>query len=341
MLSRTRLCSRARAQVAVGFLWLAIAALTIASCGADAGGQVLIPTGTPPTAILHEIEVVRSYDSAADEHPEGIAVDQEGNVYASLARLGQVRKIAPDGTESIYADFGGPKALGLAVDAKGSLYVCMYAPGTETHGVHRIETDGTSRRLPGSEEIVHANGLALDRQGNLYVSDSEAGTLWRVPVRGSAELWLEHALLEGTGETPGYPPIGANGVACWQDLLYVANLEQGIVLRIPVLEGGQAGEPEVVAERLYGMDGIAVDLYGRVYAAQGVQSKVIQIDPVDGTVTDLATRSDGLDVPASLAFGTWENERESLFVSNYAVTRFSSNPGIIRLDLGVQGYPLP
>jgi sugar lactone lactonase YvrE len=173
------------------------------------------------------------------------------------------------------------------------------------------------------------------------VSDSEAGTLWRIPAGGSAELWLQHALLEGTGETPGYPPIGANGIAYWQNSLYVANLEQGTVLRIPILKGGEAGDPEIIAERRYGLDGICVDLHGRIYAALGIQSKVIQIDPADGTITELATRADGLDIPASLAFGIRQNENDSLFVSNYAVSRFRSEPGVIRLDLGVPGYPLP
>jgi sugar lactone lactonase YvrE len=285
--------------------------------------------------------MVKAYDTAAQEQPEGIAVDKEGNIYASLARLGQVRKIAPDGTETVLLDLGGPKALGLAVDDAGTVYLCMVAPDTDNHGVHRIDPDGSSQRLPGSEQIVHANGLTLDRHGNLYVTDSEAGTLWRIPAGEPAELWLEHALLEGTDELPGYPPIGANGVAHWQDLLYVANGEQGTLLRIPILEDGDAGEPAVVADLPSGPDGIAVDLYGRVYAAIGIQSKVVLVDPADGSVTELASRSDGLDIPASLTFGQREGEPESLFVTNYAVTRYSTNAGVVRLDLGVEGYPLP
>ena len=329
------------ARLAMGVVGLAVAAWTLASCGGDGNLQVVIPTGTPPAAALRQAEMVRAYGAAAQEQPEGIAVDSEGNIYASLARLGQVRKIAPDGIETVLLDLGGPKALGLGVDPAGAVYLCMFAPETDNHGVHRIDPDGTSQRLPGSEQIVHPNGLALDRLGNLYVSDSEAGTLWRIPADEPAELWLEHALLEGTDETPGYPPIGANGVAHWQDVLYVANTEQGTLLRIPILESGDAGEPVVVADLLGGPDGITVDLWGRVYAAIGIQSKVILVDPADGSVTELASRSDGLDTPASLAFGQREGEVESLFVSNYAVTRYSTNAGVVRLDLGVEGYPLP
>ena len=97
----------------------------------------------------------------------------------------------------------------------------------------------------------------------------------------------------------------------------------------------------VVAEGRYGLDGIAVDRYGRIYAALGIQSKLVWIDPANGEITELATRSDGLDIPASLAFGTTEGDRESLFVTNYAVSQGSSKPGILELDVGVAGPPLP
>jgi hypothetical protein len=114
-----------------------------------------------------------------------------------------------------------------------------------------------------------------------------------------------------------------------------------VYARVPVLERGRAGEPEVVADSRYGLGGITVDFHGRIYGALGIQSKLIQIDPTDGTVTELATRSDGLDIPASLAFGTRKDEGVSLLVTNRAVSRFSSRPGVVRLDQGVPGCPLP
>lgn len=101
------------------------------------------------------------------------------------------------------------------------------------------ETDGS-----GPLEVVRSFDAS-------YVSDSEMGALWRIPPDGSAELWLQHALLEGTDETPGYPPLGANGVAYWQDSLFVANLEKGHMIRIPILAQGQAGEPELVARTVW------------------------------------------------------------------------------------------
>lgn len=137
----------------------------------------------------------------------------------------------------------------------------------------------------------------------MYVTDSELGALWRIPPDGSAELWLRHELLEGTDETPGYPPLGANGVAYWMEGLYVANLEKGHVVRIPILEGGVAGAPAIVMEGRYGLDGIAVDSYGRIYAALGIQSKLIWIDPSNGESIDLATRFDLRSLPRTSSLG--------------------------------------
>lgn len=341
MRSTTGLSGTTTAPIVLAMLLVALALAAIAGCGGSDAGETPILTPTLQAEASGSLEVVRSYDASADEFPEAITIDQDGNLYVSLARLGQVRKIAPDGTETVLVDFGGPKTLGLAVDSRGSLYCCQYSPNTEIHGVHRASTDGSRELLPGSGDIVHCNGLTLDGQGNLYVSDSETGTLWRIPPGGSAVLWLQHTLLEGTDETPGYPPLGANGVVYWQDNLFVANLEKGRLVRIPILAQGQAGDPKVVAQGMYGLDGITVDVDGKIYAANGSMTKVVQIDPADGTITDLATRADGLHTPSDVALGVAEGNRQSLFITNYAVTRGGPGPAVVRLEVGVQGLPLP
>jgi sugar lactone lactonase YvrE len=324
-----------------GTLAAAAAMVMVASCGG--GSATETPTPVPVTEIsLLELQTVVSYDAAADEYPEALTIDNEGNIYVSVARLGQIRKIAPDGTESIFFDFGGPKSLGLAAGDEGQVYVGLYGPNTDRHGVHRIDSDGTSTRIPGSEDMVHPNGLELDDEGNLYISDSEAGTLWRAPHGGSAELWLQHEVLEGTDELPGYPPIGANGVAFWQDGLYVANTEKNHIVRVPILKHGKAGKPEILAPdtRLPGPDGITVDMQGRIYAALGASSKVVLIDPASGEISELASRSDGLSIPSDAVFSTRVGEGQVLYLSNYAVQR-GGNPAILRLDLVATGQSEP
>ena len=117
-------------------------------------------------------EIVIEYDRAAFEFPEGIAVDKPGNVYVGIDDLGQIRKISPDGSESILVDFGELGLLGLAVDAPGNVYAVRNTQNPDTHGVWRVSRDGESERLPGSEQIIFPNALAFDKVGNLYVSET-------------------------------------------------------------------------------------------------------------------------------------------------------------------------
>jgi sugar lactone lactonase YvrE len=96
--------------------------------------------------------------------------------------------------------------------------------------------------------MIVPNGLAFDKQGNLFVSDSVLGAVWRIPSDGSAsaEIWLQHELVAG------YTPedFGANGVAFWKGNLYVANTGRGALVHVPVMRDGSPGEPAIVAGNL-------------------------------------------------------------------------------------------
>jgi hypothetical protein len=82
----------------------------------------------PASADKHARTVI-TYDAAAGELPEGIAFDRSGNMYVSLAPLGQVRKYTPKGAESLFASFDmAPDALGvlgLAADRPGNVYAAV------------------------------------------------------------------------------------------------------------------------------------------------------------------------------------------------------------------------
>jgi sugar lactone lactonase YvrE len=46
-----------------------------------------------------EVETIALFDPAVPETPESIQIDRHGHIYISLAQTGEVRKIAPDGTQ--------------------------------------------------------------------------------------------------------------------------------------------------------------------------------------------------------------------------------------------------
>ena len=292
-----------------------------------------------------QIEVLRVYDAAAGEWPEGVAADKKGNLYVSFMPLGQIRKITADGTDPVVAQFPDTGTLGLAVDAVGNLYAAHASDDAATRGVYRLDRDGMLERFAGTEAMAFPNSLAFGKRGNLYVTESTTGTIWRITRRGSAAPWLQHELLEGLGEIPGYPPIGANGIVYWKRTLYVANTEKGLILRIPIGVDGSPGEPEILADgpEVYGPDGLALDVFGRIYIPLVLQDKLVRLDPADGSVIELATVDDGLDEPASLAFSTQGGDRQTVFVTNFAVMPEDggSGPALLKIEIGAPGLPPP
>jgi sugar lactone lactonase YvrE len=159
------------------------------------------------------VEWIKTYDPAQGEFPEGITVDHHGNLYVSIGPLSQIRKLSPNGMENIFFQFPqGTGLAGLAVDVHDNIYVGTVAPANpDLHGVWRIDPQGVGQHLPGTGTMgLPPNGLAFDKRGNLYVTDSwvfgsdpAQGSIWRIPPGGKAEIWYRDVeLLGGLGLIP-------------------------------------------------------------------------------------------------------------------------------------------
>lgn len=290
------------------------------------------------------IDVVVDYDSALGDHPEGVAVDKRGDVFVSVTPLGQIRKYDPDGSEiqrvQVVPAGSGLGLAGLAVDAPGNVYVAAITFDEGTQGVYKVSRAGSVTRLPGTEKIEFANGLAFDKRGNLYVTDTARGAVWRVPADGGpAAIWYESSLLQGTGAFNFGVPLGANGIAYRQNEIVVGNTERARLVRITIEPDGSAGAVSVLAEApaLLGVDGLAFDVHGNLWAAVIAQSTIVRVSP-SGAITTIATAADGLDWASSLAFG----KNRDLWVVNYAIgPPGGPGPALLRLSVGVKGQPVP
>ena len=296
--------------------------------------------------------------------PRGVAVDKIGNVYVSVGEVRsnteyiQVRKFTPAGEQLFSVEIGQGTIGGLTVTANGDLYIAIAAGSAR--GVYRMERDGEIELLPGSSNIFFANGLAFDDSGTLYITESVSlgpgglgpGSIWRIERGEDAELWMRDEIFMGTGALGAAVPIGANGLAYYHGNLYVANTEQGTIVRIPVEKDGMAGEPEVwpleeipesPLEGLFGPpmgDGISVDVHGNLYVAVLTRSAVVRINASDRSQQTVALLpSSLLDFPASLFFGTGKGERTSLFVTNLGLGKWAG-PSLVKLNAGVPGDPL-
>jgi sugar lactone lactonase YvrE len=297
------------------------------------------------------VQTLRTYDADANELPEGLAVDKRGRIYLTMPFIGELRRIDPDGTEQVVAHLptgSGFGPLGLAVDAPGNVYAGVVTFDPATQGVYRVTPSGDIARLPGSEAIGFANGVAFGDGGTLYVADSIAGAVWRIPKGGSAELWVQSPLLAGDDSAPLPFPVGANGITYRHGIVYVTNTELASVVTIPVAADGSAGEPSVLVQdpALGAADGVALDVHGNLYVAVIAQSTIVRIAPDGSDLTVLADGSDGLDYASSVAFGTGRGERTTLYIVNFSTGPFfgdvrTHGPALLSMDVGVPGLPQP
>ncbi len=308
---------------------------------------LILPSGV---AAADHVGTFVDFDPAAGEFPEGVAVDKTGDLYVSLTFRDEIRRIDPNGTQTVAADFpSGSGPAGLAVDPTGVVYAAAAAINLETgqtdpalRGVYRVQRDGTSERLPGTEEMVFANDVTLDKRGAVYATDTIDGSVWRIPNGGPAELWLRHPMLEGTGAMGFGFPIGANGIAFRHNHIIVGNTERGLLVEIPVRPDGSAGEPTVIAEsaELFGADGIALDVHGNLYVVSAAHNTVVRVRG-DGTIETLATDDHGLNQPSTLAFGAGRSDNRTLFVANFSVFVPEPTPAVLTLPVDQPGQPLP
>src|SRR5918996_535672 len=302
----------------------------------------VLPVSVAGAAV--DVDVVIDYDLAAGEQPEGVAVDKRGDVFVNLSPLGQIRKIDRDGSESTLATLVPPNSgfgvLGLAVDAPGNLYAAVATFDPATSGVYKVARDGSFARLPGTEDIAFPNGVTLDKNGNVYVTDTILGAIWRVPAAGGlAHVWFQSALLLGDGSAGLGVPIGANGIAYRQNEIVVGNSEGERLLRIPIEPDGSAGTATILAQgsAVSFADGLAFDVHGNVWVCLIASSTIVRVSP-SGVVTTVATAADGLDWTSSIAFG----KNGELWAVNFAIgPPGGPGPALLRLAVGVKGQPVP
>ena len=269
--------------------------------------------------------------------PESLAVDRQGTIYVSFPQLSQVLQIAPDGTQSTFATFpAGMRPLGVRLDATGNLVVAVVGSG-----VWRIPAGGGEpmqlAAIPG-----FPNGLAFDRRGNVFVSDTLGGVIYRIGRDGSVSIWASGPLLVGTTDPgpcgtahPSQSPLGVNGLAFDRrgDALFASNTTLGTIVRIPVKRDGTAGTAVVHAGpdcALWGADGVAMDKADNLFVAANAERDVVRVDRA-GRIRVIASiaAGDPLFSPSDIAPGARRGNRQQIFITNFAVFTGGVGAGVV------------
>ncbi len=287
-------------------------------------------------------------------NPEGIAVDRNGLVYASSFAFQPVANICVLDSAGkllrkipVAAGATGSAALLGMLDVPGEgLYVTDFANGTPGNGrLLRVDRHGHVGAVAGG--FTAPNAIARDRHGNLFVSDSFAGTITRLRKDGTHRItWAQGAPLTTTGQ----PPFGANGLAfdAEERYLYVANTGDSTVLRYPVKADGSAGPIEVfakgsaldaatgTAQSLHGADGIMFDAAGYLWVCAN-QANELQVLSPEGEVVARYRGAAGaaLDFPASIVF-----RGQTLYVTNLSLATGGVNSKLSVIVAPYPGLPL-
>jgi sugar lactone lactonase YvrE len=129
--------------------------------------------------------------------PDAVAVDGRGNVYIADRDHNRVRKVGPDGTITTIAGTGAAASTGdggpatsaavlqparVAVDGKGDVFI------SHQNIVRKVDAAGTITRFagdPGLGASSFLRGLAVDRSGNVYVSDFARYRVFKVSSDGT------------------------------------------------------------------------------------------------------------------------------------------------------------
>lgn len=212
-------------------------------------------------------------------HPEGVAVHADGSIWCGN-ELGELLRIAADGSHVERMGTTGGFALGIAFDSGGNCFVCDLRHAA----VFRYAAaSGRVEKFASSGILVPNYPVVDEARGALYVSDS----------RGNNNIGpgiFRYDLKTGQGGVWSSAPMDfANGMAMAPDGqgLYVVESDRAQVSYVPINDDGSAGVPRLVVGGVNNVpDGLAFAPDGTLYISCYEPSRIYQLKP-GGTLETL------------------------------------------------------
>jgi uncharacterized protein (TIGR03437 family) len=264
--------------------------------------------------------------------PQGVAVDASGNVYVADTQNARILKVTPGGSASTYAGNGSPgyggdngaatsaqiyTPTGVAVDAKGNLYIADY----QNHRVRKVAPDGTISTVAGTGNQGYAGdngpatsallnypaGVAVDPGGNLYIADwgnyvirkvSSGGTI--VTIAGNHRPGFSGdggPALQAQIDSPTDVAVDASSNVYFTDAtarvrkIFASGFIGTIAGNGTAGYSGDGGT--ATAAQVNTPAGLAADSNGNLYVADSGNNAVRKLQPLAGGLSAVASSASG------------------------------------------------
>jgi len=127
-------------------------------------------------------------------NPTALAFDHSGNLFVADHAAQTIFKLTPDGTRSVFVTgVRLSEGNGLACDAADNLFVL--SPSGEYHvggTILKFSPDGTRSTFATGVGLPYS--LAIDPSGNLFVSDWDTGSIYKLVPKGEKSTFATRSI---------------------------------------------------------------------------------------------------------------------------------------------------
>lgn len=224
-------------------------------------------------------------------YPEGIDYNPADKYfYVTSLHYGKIGKVDAQGHYYLFVDDPEvPSAIGCRIDSKNNqLIVCVSDPGVSiktnpeqqrkiaklafydlTTGKRNAMVDLAALNTMGAANF--ANDIALDREGNAYVTNSFAPIIYKVNTKTyAAEVWAMDPQFQSEG-------FGLNGIACTAGgSVLTCNSSTGELFYVDKFSK-KVDKITIAGVDLKGVDGMICTANGDLILMLNTQQKIVRI----------------------------------------------------------------